>query len=67
MESEVALERWDSTTDNRNRVFAAVFAHSDDLAILAGGLTMKLLSEGYTGYFSRFEETLFARLQESLS
>ncbi len=51
MESKVTLERWDSTTDNRNRVFAAVFAHSDDLAILAGGLTMKLLSEGYTGYF----------------
>ncbi|MEY2798432.1 MAG: hypothetical protein RIS22_698 [Actinomycetota bacterium] len=51
MESEVTLERWDSKTDNRNRVFAAVFAHSDDLAILAGGLTMKLLSEGYTGYF----------------
>jgi LmbE family N-acetylglucosaminyl deacetylase len=51
MNEEVILEKWDSANSNKNRVFAAVFAHSDDLAILAGGLTMKLLAEGYTGYF----------------
>lgn len=51
MTLEVTLETWDSAVDNSGRVFAAVFAHSDDLAILAGGLTMKLLAEGYTGYF----------------
>lgn len=51
MKSEITLETWDSASINQNRVFAAVFAHSDDLAILAGGLTMKLLAEGYTGYF----------------
>lgn len=51
MNSDVVLETWNAEPINSNRVFAAVFAHSDDLAMLAGGLTMKLLSEGYTGYF----------------
>ncbi|MTB26249.1 MAG: hypothetical protein F2921_01210, partial [Actinobacteria bacterium] len=36
---------------NQGRVFAAVFPHSDDLAIFAGGTVMKLISEGYKGYF----------------
>ena len=47
----VVLEKWDGGTPHQGKVFAAVFAHSDDLAILAGGLTMKLIAEGYTGYF----------------
>lgn len=45
------LQTWNQSRDGEGKVFAAVFAHSDDLAIFAGGLTMKLLSEGYTGYF----------------
>ena len=49
--SPVFLEKWSSGKPHQGRVFAAVFAHSDDLAIFAGGLTMKLISEGYTGYF----------------
>lgn len=49
--SEVVLEKWVEGKPHQGRVFAAVFAHSDDLAILAGGLVMKLISEGYTGYF----------------
>lgn len=51
---ELVFEKWDNRESNvkgKGRVFAAVFAHSDDLAIFAGGLTMKLISEGYTGYF----------------
>lgn len=32
-------------------MFAAVFPHADDLAIFAGGTVLKLLHEGYTGYF----------------
>jgi len=49
--SGIVLEKWDGGQPHKGRVFAAVFAHSDDLAIFAGGLTMKLISEGYTGYF----------------
>lgn len=33
--------------------FAAVFPHSDDLAIFAGGTVLKLLADGYAGYFIR--------------
>ena len=49
--NEIVLEKWDGGQPHQGRVFAAVFAHSDDLAIFAGGLTLKLISEGYTGYF----------------
>jgi len=47
----VVIEKWEGGTPHTGRVFAAVFAHSDDLAIFAGGLVFKLISEGYTGYF----------------
>ena len=45
------METWGASQINKGRVFAAVFAHSDDLAIYAGGTVMKLISEGYKGYF----------------
>ncbi len=48
---DVVIEKWDSPRSGEGRVFAAVFAHSDDLAIFAGGTIMKLISEGYKGYF----------------
>jgi len=47
----LTVEGWGETKLNQGRVFAAVFPHSDDLAIFAGGTAMKLISEGYTGYF----------------
>jgi LmbE family N-acetylglucosaminyl deacetylase len=47
----VTIEPWSTKTPHKGKVFAAVFPHSDDLAILAGGTVMKLISEGYTGYF----------------
>ena len=50
-ESKVFVETWGASQVNKGRVFAAVFAHSDDLAIFAGGTAMKLISEGYKGYF----------------
>ena len=43
-ESKVFLEKWSPSPVNEGRVFAAVFAHSDDLAIFAGGTSMKLIS-----------------------
>ena len=49
--SEFVVERWGSSRPSEGRVFAAVFPHSDDLAIFAGGTVMKLISEGYKGYF----------------
>jgi glycerol uptake facilitator-like aquaporin len=36
-ESKVFVETWGTSPTNTGRVFAAVFAHSDDLAIFAGG------------------------------
>jgi LmbE family N-acetylglucosaminyl deacetylase len=35
------------------KVFAAVQPHADDLPLFAGGLVLKLLDEGYTGYLIR--------------
>jgi LmbE family N-acetylglucosaminyl deacetylase len=48
---ELVIEKWNTPNAGEGRVFAAVFAHSDDLAIFAGGTVMKLISEGYKGYF----------------
>lgn len=45
------VEPWRTGRPHEGKVFAAVFPHSDDLAIFAGGTVMKLLAEGYTGYF----------------
>jgi len=50
VDSEVIFEEWDTTKPNTGRIFAAVFPHSDDLTIFAGGTVQKLLSEGYKGY-----------------
>lgn len=49
--SKFVVERWGTSRPSEGRVFAAVFPHSDDLAIFAGGTAMKLISEGYKGYF----------------
>jgi LmbE family N-acetylglucosaminyl deacetylase len=49
--SPLAVETWSDARPGEGRVFAAVFPHADDLAIFAGGTVLKLLHEGYTGYF----------------
>jgi len=76
-ESKIVVETWGTTPVNKGRVFAAVFAHSDDLAIFAGGTAMKLISEGYKGYFIKttndemdsydlsFAETIFRIAKET--
>jgi hypothetical protein len=76
-ESKVFVETWSPSPVNEGRVFAAVFAHSDDLAIFAGGTAMKLISEGYKGYFIKttndemdsydlpFAETIFRIAKET--
>jgi LmbE family N-acetylglucosaminyl deacetylase len=46
-----AIETWSEDRPGEGRVFAAVFPHADDLAIYACGTVLKLLHEGYTGYF----------------
>lgn len=51
MSGEVPFDDWYDGSPNTCRSFAAVFPHSDDLTIFAGGLTRKLVLEGFTGYF----------------
>ncbi|GHV33525.1 hypothetical protein FACS1894187_02030 [Synergistales bacterium] len=43
----------DENLPGKDKIFAAVFPHSDDFSISVGGLIIKLLSEGMTGYFIR--------------
>lgn len=38
---------------HKGKVLAAIQPHADDLPIFAGGLVLKLLREGYTGYLIR--------------
>lgn len=49
--SEPQFEPWLDGRPAEGRTFAAVFPHSDDLSIFAGGLVRKLVLEGGTGYF----------------
>ncbi|MCC8165484.1 MAG: PIG-L family deacetylase [Planctomycetes bacterium] len=49
----VVVEPWGGPDSRRGQVFAAVFPHSDDFSIFAGGLVQKLIREGATGYFIR--------------
>src|ERR1700746_2315482 len=38
---------------HRGKVFVAIHAHLDDVPYFAGGLCVKLMNEGYTGYVVR--------------
>lgn len=49
----IEVERWESGYPHEGKVFAAVFPHSDDFTFFAAGTMLKLLKEGYTGYFIR--------------
>ena len=47
------IEPWAEGTPNKDKVFAAVYPHSDDFTFRAAGLMAKMIREGYTGYFIR--------------
>lgn len=53
MYSDFVVEDWSDSRRREGQVFAAVFPHSDDFTIFAGGTLMKLLKEGAKGYFIR--------------
>lgn len=50
------LQPWLEGKPHTGKVFAAIFPHSDDFTFAAGGLIVKLISEGYTGYFVRMTD-----------
>ena len=46
----VTVERRQSGQPHKGKVLAAIQPHCDDIPIYAGGLVLKLIDEGYTGY-----------------
>jgi len=53
MGDNVVVEQWDDRRPHEGKVVAAVFPHSDDFTFFAGGTLLKMIKEGYTGYFIR--------------
>lgn len=51
--TEVEIERSMPGKPHAGKVLAAIQPHADDLPIFAGGLVLKLIDEGYTGYLIR--------------
>lgn len=51
--SEVQIEKRQPGKPHAGKVLAAIQPHADDLPIFAGGLVLKLIEEGYTGYLIR--------------
>ena len=49
----VKIDRWTGDTACAGRALAVVGPHSDDFSIFASGTVMKLIGEGYSGYFIR--------------
>ena len=50
---EIVIEKVLPGQPHRGKVFAAIHAHLDDIPYYAGGLCVKLIHEGYTGYIIR--------------
>ena len=50
---EIEVERARTGKPHAGKVLAAIQPHADDLPIFAGGLVLKLIDEGYTGYLIR--------------
>jgi len=50
---DVLVERAQPGKPHAGKVLAAIQPHADDLPIFAGGLVLKLMREGYTGYLFR--------------
>ncbi|MCX6629775.1 MAG: hypothetical protein NTW28_19320 [Candidatus Solibacter sp.] len=51
--TEVQIERALPGKPHAGKVLAAIQPHADDLPLFAGGLVLKLIHEGYTGYLIR--------------
>lgn len=51
--TEIQIERNVPGKPHAGKVVAAIQPHADDLPIFAGGLVLKLIQEGYTGYLIR--------------
>src|ERR1035438_6153089 len=51
--TEIQIERGQSGKPHTGKVLAAIQPHADDLSLFAGGLVLKLIAEGYTGYLIR--------------
>src|ERR1051326_8866214 len=47
------IERTQPGKPHAGKVLAAIQPHADDLPIFAGGLVLKLIHEGYSGYLIR--------------
>jgi LmbE family N-acetylglucosaminyl deacetylase len=52
-DSEITVERALPGKPHAGKVLAAIQPHADDLPLFAGGLVLKLMDEGYTGYLVR--------------
>jgi hypothetical protein len=52
-DSEIVIERAQAGRPHAGKVLAAIQPHADDLPLFAGGLILKLIQEGYTGYLIR--------------
>lgn len=52
-ETDVHIERQMTEKPHAGKVLAAIQPHADDLPLFAGGLILKLIDEGYTGYMIR--------------
>ena len=53
LSTEVHIEKAQPGKPHAGKVLAAIQPHADDLPIFAGGLVLKLIDEGYTGYLIR--------------
>src|SRR5947209_4728259 len=51
--TEPVIERDQAGKPHAGKVLAAIQPHADDLPLFAGGLVLKLIHEGYTGYLFR--------------
>lgn len=53
LDENIIVEEWNTGRPNEGKVFAAVFPHSDDFTFSAAGIMVKMINEGYKGYFIR--------------
>jgi len=53
LNENIIVEKWVNGCPHKGRVFAAVFPHSDDFTFCAAGTMLKMIKEGYKGYFIR--------------
>jgi LmbE family N-acetylglucosaminyl deacetylase len=51
--TEIQIERVQPGKPHAGKVLAAIQPHADDIPLFAGGLLLKLIQEGYTGYLIR--------------